>query len=428
MKYVFDIHIHSKYSRATSRELGIEGLYKGAAIKGIDVIGTGDFTHPRYFKEIEKELEDIGSGFYSFKRKNSARHGSKKIKKDPKFLLSAEIANIYKKSGKARRVHTCVFAPSVAAAKELNIALEKIGNIKSDGRPILGIDVEDMTRIIFEISEDFIVVPAHAWTPWFSVFGSKSGFDSIEECFGDQSKKIFAIETGLSSDPVMNRTWSYLDNISLISNSDAHSLPNLGREATVFDLESLSIKNMRSALDKKNFSDKKNKIDFTIEFFPEEGKYHLDGHKDCSFSCDPKETKKLKALCPKCGRGLTVGVLSRVADLGDRKESLKLENYKHIVPLREIIADAFGQAKSTKRVCETYDAMIDRLGDEFSILLDLDLDEIKSFGIEELSEGIKRVRRGEIFVKGGYDGEYGVVSVFSEKEKISAKSKQKSLF
>ncbi len=428
MEYISDLHLHSCYSRATARDLNIEGLYKGAMIKGIDIIGTGDFTHPKYFKEINNELEDAGGGLYKFKR--SAEVEADVVqKRDVKFLITAEIANIYKRAGQVRRIHTCIFAPGIAEAEELNNQLEKIGNIKSDGRPILGMDVEDMSRLIFDISEDFIIIPAHAWTPWFAIFGSKSGFDSIEECFGGLSEKIYAIETGLSSDPAMNWRWSHLDNISLVSNSDAHSLPNLGREATVFDLEEPSVKNIKNALNKKD-SDKeaKDKISYTIEFYPQEGKYHFDGHRGCKFVCDPKETKRLKGICPKCKKPLTIGVDSRVEELADRKNPKLNGSYKYIVPLQEIIAGAFGQAKTTKKVQNIYNEMIKNVGDEFSILIKMPIDKIKEFPVTEISEGIRRVREGKVNIEPGYDGEYGVVSVFEKDEIISTKSRQKALF
>jgi len=425
-QYITDIHLHSRYSRATSKDLNIEGLYRGAKIKGIDIIGTGDFTFPAYVKEMENELEPVGGGLYSFKRKaeinpsvgNSDRH-------DPKFIITTEISNIYKRHGKARRVHTVIVAPGLAEVKELNAQLDKVGNIRSDGRPILGMDVADMAALIWNISSGFIIVPAHAWTPWFAIFGSKSGFDSIEECYGDVADRIYAIETGLSSDPLMNWRLSQLDNISLVSNSDAHSLPNLGREATVLELEKPSVQNIETAF--KKGASLKNKILYTIEFNPEEGKYHYDGHRDCKFVCSPKETKKLKGVCPKCRKLLTIGVDNRVEELADRSKPKKNGDFKYIVPLQEIIADAFGQRKNTKRVQSTYSAMIADLGNEFSILLNLSIKKIASYGIPELAEGVRRVREGEIHVEPGYDGEYGVVSVFKPEEQVSAKKRQATL-
>ncbi|MAG28755.1 hypothetical protein CL632_01230 [bacterium] len=426
MEYITDIHLHSRYSRATSKELNIEGLYKGAIIKGIDIIGTGDFTFPAYVKEMEKDLEPIGGGLYSFKRKDEVKADVAGENIDPKFIITTEISNIYKRHDKVRRIHTIIVAPGLDEMKELNSQLDKIGNIKSDGRPILGMDVADMSKLIWDVSPDFIIVPAHAWTPWFAIFGSKSGFDTIEECFGDLADKIYAIETGLSSDPPMNWRLSQLDNISIISNSDAHSLPNLGREATVLELEKPSVKNIELALQKGK--SKNNKINYTIEFNPEEGKYHFDGHRACKFVCDPKETKKLKGICPKCKKPLVIGVDNRVEELADRDEPKKLGNYKYIVPLQEIIADAYTQNKNTKRVQETYNAMIASIANEFTLLLKTPLEDIEKFGIPELAVGIKRMREGEIHVEPGYDGEYGVVSVFSPEEQISAKNKQKTLF
>src|SRR3989338_5988082 len=252
MEYITDFHLHSRYSRATSRDLNIEGLYRGARLKGIDIIGTGDFTFPAYVAEMEKELEAVGGGLYSFKRKGEVGSVPVKNDRDPKFIITTEISNIYKRHSKVRRIHTVIIAPGLPEVKELNRQLDKVGNIKSDGRPILGMDVADMAKLIWDVSEDFIIIPAHAWTPWFAIFGSKSGFDSIEECFGDLTPKIYAIETGLSSDPAMNWRLSQLDNVSIVSNSDAHSLPNLGREATVFELQKPTVQNIREALDKKS--------------------------------------------------------------------------------------------------------------------------------------------------------------------------------
>lgn len=427
MQYIADLHLHSKYSRATSRELNIEGLYKGAKLKGIDVIGTGDFTFPAYIKEMEHKLNPIEGGIFELKDKDSVKVNAPNAEKhNPKIMLTAEIANIYKRHDKVRRMHTVVWAPGLEEVKELNKQLDKIGNISSDGRPILGLDVADMAKLIWDISKDFIIIPAHAWTPWFAIFGSKSGFDTIEECFGDLSENIYAIETGLSSDPLMNWRLSMLDNISLVSNSDAHSLPNLGREATVFDLSELSVSNINKALQKG--SSKDNKIKYTIEFNPEEGKYHYDGHRACNFVCDPKETKRLKGICPKCKKPLVIGVDNRVEELADRDKPKKNGDYKYIVPLQEIIADAFSQRKNTKKVQQTYDAMIEQIDNEFNILLKTPLEKIKEFGIEELATGIDRVRKGEIHVEPGYDGEYGVVSVFKKEEQVSAKSRQKTLF
>lgn len=419
MKYISDLHIHSRYSRATSPDLNVAGLYKGAKIKGIDIIGTGDFTFAAYVKEMEDNLKPAGGGLYRYKDGGND-------KDEPLFMITSEIANIYKRGGKARRIHTCVWAPGLEEVKELNKALGKVGNIKSDGRPILGMDVARMAELIWSISKDFIIIPAHAWTPWFAIFGSKSGFDTIEECFGDLTPNIFAIETGLSSDPLMNWRLSQLDNISLVSNSDAHSLPNLGREATVFELEKPNMLNIKEALQKNK--SQKNKIAYTIEFYPQEGKYHYDGHLTCKVSMAPEETKKHKGICPKCKRPMTLGVDYRVSQLADRTEPKKNGEFKYIVPLQEIIADALDQRKQSQKVQETYWAMIKALGNEFSILLDVSIEKIESFGIPELAEGIRRVRTGELYIEPGYDGQYGIVKVFKSGEQISARARQKTLF
>ncbi len=426
MEYITDMHLHSRYSRATSRDLNIPGLYRGARLKGIDIIGTGDFTFPAYVAEMEKELEPIGGGLYSFKRKGDVSIVPVKNDRDPKFIITTEISNIYKRHDKVRRIHTVIIAPGLDEVKALNRQLDKVGNLKADGRPILGMDVADMAELIWNVSEDFIIIPAHAWTPWFAIFGSKSGFDSIEECFGDLTPKIFAIETGLSSDPAMNWRLSQLDNVSIVSNSDAHSLPNLGREATAFELEVASIQSIKTALQKG--ASERDRIAYTIEFYPQEGKYHYDGHRDCRFACDPKETKRLKGICPKCKKPLTIGVDNRVEELADRQEPKKLGEFKYIVPLREIIADALGQQKNTKRVQETYNEMIRAIADEFTLLLKTPLTQIAAFGISEIAEGVRRVREGEVRIEPGYDGEYGVVSVFAPDEQVSAKNKQKTLF
>ena len=377
--------------------------------------------------------------------------------KNLKFILTTELSSIYTQGGKVRKVHTIIFVPDIRTVETINDKLTGIGNLYSDGRPILGMDVADMSKLIWSISPDFIIIPAHAWTPWFAIFGSKSGFNSIEECFGDLTPNILAIETGLSSDPPMNWRLSQLDNISLVSNSDAHSLPNLGREATVFELEKPTIQNIRKALDKKirhsergvlaesrNPSvysrdpsatrvrsardDELNKIAYTIEFYPQEGKYHYDGHLSCKVSMSPSETKKHKGICPKCKKEMTLGVDYRVSELADRVEPKKNGDYKYIVPLQEIIADALDQGKQSKRVQETYEAMIKELGNEFSILLDIPIEKIKSFGIAELAEGVRRVRAGELYIEPGYDGQYGIVKVFKPSEQVTARARQSALF
>ncbi|MFC1540750.1 endonuclease Q family protein, partial [Candidatus Margulisiibacteriota bacterium] len=299
MKFIADLHIHSKYSRATSKDMELEGLSRWAKLKGIDLLATGDFTHPVWFAELKKKLKPVEGGLFEY---NGVR-----------FILNVEISSIYSKNGKTRKIHNLVFAPSFEVVEKLNRELAKVGNLSADGRPILGLDAEKLAEIVYSVSNLCVIVPAHAWTPWFSIFGSYSGFDSIEECFGKYSKFIFAIETGLSSDPAMNWRLSKLDNISLISCSDAHSPAKLGREVCVFDTE-MSYKSMFSAIRKKD----KSKFLYTVEFFPEEGKYHYDGHRNCKVRWSPGETKKHNGLCPVCSRPVTVGVMNRVDKLADR--------------------------------------------------------------------------------------------------------------
>ncbi len=415
MKIIADLHIHSKYSRATSPRTNLENLTKWAQIKGVTVLGTGDFTHPEWFQEIKEKLEPAEPGL--FKLKNSLT----KIR----FILTAEISCIYSKKNRVRKIHIVVLAPSFKAVEKINDHLGAIGNLKSDGRPILGLDAKELAKIILNASPECLVIPAHVWTPWFSLFGSKSGFDSIEECFEEYSKHIFAIETGLSSNPAMNWRLSALDNITLISNSDAHSPEKIGREANVFDTE-LSYPAIMQAIKDKD----PKRFLYTIEFFPQEGKYHYDGHRNCDISLSPQESKKYNNICPRCGRSLTIGVLNRVNELADRAESFKPENeipFKSLIRLEEIIIESLGVRSKTKSVEREYHKLIDELGNEFSILLDVPREEIERISLPEIAEGIVRVREGKVFIEPGYDGVYGKVKIFSkgEQKKIT---KQKTLF
>ena len=416
MKYIGDFHIHSHYSRATSKDMNIEELDRWARIKGIHVLGTGDFTHPQWFRELQEKLEPAEEGLYKFKNGDSPT----------RFILTVEVSSIYSYGGQVRRIHNIVFAPSFQAAAKLNRKLNKVGNLRADGRPILGLPAHELLKMTLDASEDCMLVPAHAWTPWFSVFGSKSGFDSIEECFGDLSKYIYAIETGLSSDPAMNWRLSALDNITLISNSDCHSARRIGREANVFEGEALSYKNIIDAIKKKGSH---MRLVETIEFFPEEGKYHYDGHRDCKISLSPKESHKIKEICPNCGRPLTVGVLSRVEELADRPEGYKPKNavpFRSLVPLDEIIAESLGVVGSqTKGVLKNYNNLIEAFGSEFAILLEAPLKKVEEAALPEVAEALRRVRRGELHIEPGYDGEYGRVRIFSKDEKRSRKEQRK---
>jgi uncharacterized protein (TIGR00375 family) len=399
MKFVADLHIHSKYSRATSKEMNLESLDKWAKIKGIKVIATGDFTHPAWFAEIKEKLEPAEPGLYKLKGSDSGT----------RFLLSVEISSIYSQGGRTRRVHNLIYSPSMEIAEKINIALSWQGNIKSDGRPILGISSIDLAKLVFNISNEAIIIPAHAWTPWFSVFGSMSGFDTIEECFGEYADKIFAIETGLSSDPEMNWRLSKLDNISLISNSDSHSAEKIGREANVFDTE-LSFNGIFEAIKSRD----PKKFLYTIEFFPEEGKYHYDGHRACGVVMPPEETKKNKKICPQCKKPLTVGVMYRVNELADRPNNFIDKNrvpFKKVVPLSEIISEVLGVSKVSKKIKVEYERLIEIFGTELAILIDVFIEEIKNKGSEKLAEAIDKMRKGDINIQPGYDGEYGKVSI-----------------
>ncbi|MFA5084276.1 MAG: endonuclease Q family protein [Candidatus Paceibacterota bacterium] len=421
MRQIADFHIHSPYSRAVSKEMTLENLDIWARKKGITIMGTGDFTHPVWFGEIQKKLEEREPGLFALKTNKSPEA--------TRFILTGEISSIYTKNNKGRRVHNLIFAPNIEAVKKINTQLGWIGNIKSDGRPILGLDPKELLKIVLEIDPKCFLVPCHAWTPWFSVFGSMSGFNSVEECFEEMSDKIFALETGLSSDPAMNWRLSQLDKYTLISCSDAHSLGNLGREACVFEIEpgKLSFDEIKRIIKEKD----KKKFLYTVEFFPEEGKYHYDGHRLCQIRLSPKETKKYNGLCPVCGKPMTIGVMSRVEELADREENFAPANtipFKSLVPLAEIIAEALGQGKATKLAVEEYEKLISGGGNEFRILLDLSEAELSEITLPRIVEGIIKVRKKELFVLPGYDGEYGIVKIFSQGEKTEPPLAQKSLF
>lgn len=414
MLFIADLHLHSKYSRATSKDMDLENLDKWAKLKGIKVVGTGDFTHPDWFKNLKEKLEPAETGLYKLKSNDETR-----------FLLSSEISCIYSKGGRVRKIHIIIFSPSFEISEKINTHLGWIGNLKADGRPILGLDAKELAKIVLDASKDCLIVPAHMWTPWFSIFGSRSGFDSIEECFEEYSKYIFAGETGLSSDPPMNWRVSALDKITLISNSDAHSPRKIGREANVFDTE-LSYPGIIEAIKFKN----PQKFLYTIEFFPEEGKYHFDGHRACEISLSPQESKKYNNICPNCGRPLTIGVLNRVEELADRSADFKPKKaipFKSLIPLEEIIADAVGQAPATKRVAEEYRNLIKELGSEFEILLNAPYQSLKAATLSEVAEGIIRVRQGKVYLEPGYDGVFGKIRIFSKGEQKEL-SKQSTLF
>ena len=423
MPFIADLHVHSHYSRATSKDMSPEGIWKWAQLKGIRVIGTGDFTHPGWLKELGEKLEPAENGLFMLKKEFRSDDVPASCRADVSFILSAEISCIYSKNGRTRKVHAVILAPDFAAAARMNLALSKIGNLNADGRPILGLDAKELLRISLEASPDNLFIPAHAWTPHFSVFGAASGFDTLEECFENLTPHIRAIETGLSSDPLMNWRLSALDKITLVSNSDAHSAPKIGREANILDTD-ISYPAMIDAIKtRKGFLG-------TIEFFPEEGKYHFDGHRDCGVSLSPKETIHHDYLCPVCGKKVTVGVMHRVEKLADREEGFKPEgapSYRSIIPLPEIIAEGLKCGANTKKVNVLYMALLEQLGNEFHILLDAPLDDIERAGTPLIREAISRMRSGNVHIAPGYDGEYGKVRIFEEVERKEIKGQMKLL-
>lgn len=407
MKYIADFHIHSKYSRATSKNMDVPQLAEWAKIKGIDLLGTGDFTHHLWFQELRSRLEPKDkSGLYQYQGVN--------------FILSGEISSIYSQAGQTYRVHNLVLAPSFEVVGEINKMLSFFGNISADGRPILGISCIRLAQELFKISEDIMLIPAHIWTPWFSVFGSRSGFDSLQEAFGRYTDKITALETGLSSDPAMNWRISQLDEFSLISNSDSHSPSRIGREANVFSCQ-LDYWQIKEVLKKKD----KSRFLYTIEFFPEEGRYHYDGHRNCKISFHPEETRRHKGICPVCKKPLTQGVLNRVEKLADREEGFipdKAIGYKSLVPLDEIISEAEGVGKSSKTVTNIYMDLIANSGSELELLDKVPDSQLSLKVPEKIAEGIKKVRSKQVEIIAGYDGEYGKIKVFSQGEKSQGKS------
>jgi uncharacterized protein (TIGR00375 family) len=420
MRVIADLQIHSKYSRACSQDLNPGNIGKWADKKGIAVIGTGDFTHPKWLEELKEALEETKTGLYQLKDKSAKAY----------FMLTAEVSSIYKQGEKVRRIHNMILAPNFRAVDRIIIGLEKAGaNLKSDGRPIMGVKCPDLVKIVLEADPACAVIPAHAWTPHFGLFGSLSGFDSVEEAFGDQSKHIFAIETGLSSDPKMNWQISKLDQYSLVSNSDAHSLRKIGREANVFEINEseLSYTTILRCIRVKDPTS----FLYTIEFFPEEGKYHLDGHADCKFSCLPEVTAKLKGICPVCGKKLLVGVLNRVAGMGDREFGFvppRAIPFKNVIPLEEVIGETYGTGIG-KKVLETYERIVSKYP-EFEILLDLPQEEIAKISDPVVAESVIRIREGKVHIEGGYDGIFGKIHIYEKKErdKLFKKAEQSSLF
>lgn len=428
MQFVADVHLHSRFSRATSRQLNPENLYKWSALKGVNVVGTGDFTHPEWIDELKDRLEPAEEGLFRLKPALQAAVDEdlpERCRGTVCFVLSTEISVIYKKNDRTRKVHHVVLMPGFEAVERLNARLGDIGNLKSDGRPILGLDSRDLVEICMEAAADVLFIPAHIWTPHFAVLGASSGFDTLEECFEDMLPAIFAVETGLSSDPPMNWRLSMLDRYAIVSNSDAHSPQKLAREATCFDTE-LSYRGMYDALKTRD----PERFLGTLEFYPEEGKYHLDGHRKCGICWEPRQSLDADCVCPKCGKRLTVGVLHRVEQLADREEGGRpavAPPYENLIPLPEIIGSVLGVGPTSKRVQGVYERLLADLGPELTVLRDASPEAIAAAGEPLVAEGIRRMRAGEVAIAAGYDGVYGRIQVFSEEDRARL-SRQPALF
>ena len=410
MKTIADLHIHSRFSMATSKEGTPENLDFWARKKGISLMGTGDFTHPVWREELKERLVAEGNGLYRLRDEYVKEESRKFPGKGTHFVVSGEISSIYKKNGKTRKVHNIILLPSLEAADAMAQRLEKIGNIHSDGRPILGLDSHDLLEMMLDVCPEGILIPAHIWTPHFSVLGAKSGFDSVEECFEELAPYIHALETGLSSDPAMNWRISKLDRYQLVSNSDAHSPSKLGREANLLDID-CSYEGLYRALQTGEG------LEGTVEFFPEEGKYHFDGHRKCGVSLSPVEAERLGGICPVCGKKLTMGVDHRVEQLADRAEGFVKKDgkkYESLVPLPEVISACMGYSTASKKVQGCFEQMIQTLGTEFDILRNVPSEDIKSCAGERIAEGIENVRTGNVKRIPGYDGEYGKIELFEE--------------
>ena len=440
--FIADFHIHSKYSRATSKDMDLEHIGQWAKIKGIKVMGSGDFTHPAWFKELTNKLEPAEKGLFRLKpqvlmvaKKNDTGWYTPLVKPgEVRYILTTELSCIYSKNNRTRKIHLMIFAPNFEFVEKFNTHLGWIGNLKADGRPILGLDAKEVAKIALNLSPEAVIVPAHIWTPWFSLFGSMSGFDTIKECFEEYSRYIYALETGLSSDPAMNWRVSGIDGITLISNSDSHSPQRIGREANMFEGKDLSYARLTEAVRLGARAPQTNSLRMTgtVEFFPEEGKYHYDGHRACKIVFSPKESKEHKNICPVCGKRLTIGVMNRVDELADkdRPEGYQAKGvlpYLSLIPLEEIISDAIGVGVGTKAVNKEYEELINKFGNEFEILMNASKSDLERATKPEIAEGIIRVREKRVKIEPGYDGEYGKVKIFDEKERASF-SKQNSLF
>jgi PHP family Zn ribbon phosphoesterase len=488
MQIIADLQLHSKYSRAVSKDMVLPQICAWTRRKGMGLVATGDWTHPLWMREIKQDLEEIGNGLLRLKSSSENRETSnekhsaletRSSNPDPLLMLATEVSCIYSQNGKGRRVHTLIWVPSVESAEKINKEMTRQGcNLMSDGRPIIGLTSMQVAELVFTIEPKALIIPAHCWTPWFSLYGSMSGFDSLEEAFGPYAKQIYAVETGLSSNPAMNWRITELDNRAVVSFSDAHSGPKLGREATVFDIPELTYDCIRSAImrpfllknklrsmnndkeknnaDDSSFMIHNSKIAYTIEFYPEEGKYHWSGHRACAIRWSPADTQEKGTMCPVCGKTLTQGVEQRVGELAGRTEEelritnfeLRLESgktiratrseahpkrppYVSLVPLQEIIAECIGSPVTSPKVQTPYRQLTDTLGGEFKVLLESTHEEIAAIAGERVAVGIEKVRRGDIVIDPGYDGVFGVVKLWKkgeEKPLVDASKEQLRIF
>jgi uncharacterized protein (TIGR00375 family) len=430
MKFVADLHIHSKFSRATSRDMTYDSLALWARVKGIRLVATGDFTHPEWLFLTKEKLQPEGNGFFRLKGRpqvEDARLQTIAFSPDQvSFILSTEISFIYSKKGKVRKIHLIVLAPDLESVEKINNRLQGLGNLRSDGRPILGLDAKTFVKLVADLCPRCVVIPSHIWTPWFSLFGANSGFDAIEECFEEMTPSIFALETGLSSDPPMNRRISALDRYALVSNSDAHSPSKIGREANVFDTD-FSYRGLVDALRTNDPS----KFLYTVEFFPEEGKYHYDGHRKCGVVSSPRESLKTSDLCPNCGKRLTIGVLHRVEELADREPGEGRPGgvpFKNLIPLNEIIAEAVGKTPESQGVWDLYFRFIREFGDEHAILTEVPVADLARLSPDRIATAVERMRRGQVRILPGHDGEYGEIRIFDDETAADSSASQLSLF
>ncbi len=416
MEIISDFHIHSRYAMACSPSITIQGLAHAAQEKGIKLLSTGDFTHPSWLSEIKENLAEYKDGIYTLKGNKSSTM----------FVLGVEVCTIFSKDGRTRKIHNCILVPSIAVAEQVNDVLSRRGPLDFDGRPVFNMHASELVEILMEIDKSILVFPAHIWTPYFGAMGSMSGFDSIKDAYADQAKHIHAFEMGLSSDSVMNWLLSELDNLTFLSNSDAHSLHKLGRESNVFEIsqDKLSYKEITDAIVKKD----PGRIKLNIEFYPEEGKYHFDGHRHCNISLSPKEAKKYNNMCPVCGRKLTIGVMHRVDALADRPDGYRPKNaipYIHSVPLREVIAYVLKKNENSMAVQEMLSKVVLEFGSEFNILINEDISKLEGVD-KELGNAIDRIRKENVHLIPGYDGVFGVVDIL-DRIKEEKKGTQKTL-